>query len=224
MKKVLVFITGRGCASFPAPRRRARARRQRGRSARAVGTRDERFPPFPLFFSSRDQKPRPPFFLATRREPPFFNPLPSLPPSLTPKKKSKTQRSMLCQADPELARSFLARSLEGASVLSELFMSSTNGSLIGSLIGCLRLPQGTECSRMSFDAQLPLPRRGPLCRFQRLRALRQRFFFSIIISEQHHCKATTTTPKTFPEEVRFRDCITARRKSAQRGTGQGLGA
>lgn len=181
------------------------------------------FPPFPPFFSRVETKsPDLPFFSHTKGTS-LFQPTP-LPPSLPPKKKSKTQRSMLCQADPELARSFLARSLEGASVLSEPFMSSTNGSLIGSLIGCLRLPQGTECSRMSFDAQLPLPRRGPLCRFQRLRALRQRFFFSIIISEQHHCKATTTTPKTFPEEVRFRDCITARRKSAQRGTGQGLGA
>ena len=110
---------------------------------------------------------------------------------------------MLCQADPELARSFLARSLEGASVLSEPFMSSTNGSLIGSLIGCLRLPQGTECSRMSFDAQLPLPRRGPLCRFQRLRALRQRFFSQLLFPSNTTVKQQRRHPKPFQRRSGF---------------------
>ena len=62
----------------------------------------------PFFFSSRDQKPRPPFFLATRREPPFFNPLPSLPPSLPPKKKSKNAEVDALSGRPR-ARAFLSR-------------------------------------------------------------------------------------------------------------------
>ena len=108
MKKVLVFITGRGCASFPAPRRRARARRQRGRPARAVGTRDERFPPFPPFFlESRPKAPTSLFFSHTKGTP-LFQP-PPLPPSLPPSEKKIKNAEVDALSGRSRARAFLSR-------------------------------------------------------------------------------------------------------------------
>jgi len=89
----------------------------------------------PFFFSSRDQKPRPPFFLATRREPPLFNPLfflesrpkaptslffshtkgtslfqpPPLPPSLPPSEKKIKNAEVDALSGRSRARAFLSR-------------------------------------------------------------------------------------------------------------------
>ena len=224
MKKVLVFITGRGCASFPAPRRRARARRQRGRPARAVGTRDERFPPFPLFFlESRPKAPTSLFFSHTKGTS-LFQP-PPLPPSLPPSEKKIKNAEVDALSGRSRARAFLSRAFPRGRFRVERALHELDERLLDRVLD--RVLAAAAGHRVLEDvlrrAAAPSAAWAALSISASARSSTT-VFFSIIISEQHHCKATTTTPKTFPEEVRFRDCITARRKSAQRGTGQGLGA